>query len=130
LLIVSAGLIERDDGALLIARRPPGARMGGYWEFPGGKLEDGETPEACLAREIREELAVEAEVGRIFHVKLHADPDLRVLLLFFRCRYRAGDPPGPECGGVEYAWALPAELARFPFLPADEDVIALLAKNE
>jgi mutator protein MutT len=126
-VIVSAGLIERDDGSLLIARRPPWARMGGYWEFPGGKLEDGETPEACLEREIREELGVEAEAGRIFHVKLHTDADLRVLLLFYRCRYVAGDPAAPARGGLEIAWVRPGELARFAFLPADEDVIRLLA---
>jgi 8-oxo-dGTP diphosphatase len=68
-LIVSAGLIFRDDGALLIARRPPGGFMPGWWEFPGGKIEEGETPEACLAREIREELGVEVKVGRILHAK-------------------------------------------------------------
>lgn len=122
-LIVSAGIIERDDGAILIARRPPGAWMAGYWEFPGGKLEPGETPEECLAREIREELSVDAEVGAIFLVKIHAYPDFRVLLLFYRCRLAGGEPPGLSRGGLEYAWARPENLPAYDFLPADEDVI-------
>ena len=100
--------------------------MGGYWEFPGGKLEEGETLEECLAREIREELAVEAVIDRIFHVKIHAYPDQRVLLLFYTCRYLDGEPPGLEKGGLEYAWAQPSELSGFKFLPADDDVIKLL----
>lgn len=126
MLIVTAGIIEREDGALLIARRPPESWMGGYWEFPGGKLEEGETPEEGLAREIREELAVEAAVGPIFHVKVHAYPEFRVLLLFYRCRLLEGEPPGAAAGGLEYAWAPPARLRDYEFLPADEDVIALL----
>lgn len=126
MLIVTAGIIERDDGALLIARRPPGAWMEGYWEFPGGKLEEGETPEAGLAREIREELSVDATVEKIFHVKVHAYPEFSVLLLFYRCRHLRGEPPGPARGGLEYAWARPESLAGYRFLPADEDVIARL----
>ena len=123
LLIVSAGIIDRDDGYILIARRPPGAWMAGYWEFPGGKLEPGETPEECLAREIREELSIDVEVGAIFHVKIHAYPDFRVLLLFYRCRLAGGEPPGLSRGGLEYAWARPEDLPTYNFLPADESVI-------
>jgi len=100
--------------------------MGGYWEFPGGKLEDDETPEEGLAREIREELSIEAAVGPIFHVKVHAYPDFRVLLLFYRCRRLRGEPPGVEGGGLEYAWVRPETLPDYQFLPADEDVIAML----
>ena len=126
-LIVSAGLVFRDDGALLIARRPPGGFMPGYWEFPGGKLEEGETPEACLAREIREELGVEVKVGRIFHVKVHAYPDRRVLLLFYRCALLPGEKPlDPAGGGLEHAWVKPSELSLYEMLPADEEVIGML----
>jgi 8-oxo-dGTP diphosphatase len=121
--VVCAGLITRADGALLIARRPPGGFMPGYWEFPGGKLEPGETPEAGLAREIREELGVEVADARIFHVMAHAYPDRRVLILFYRCAIRAGDPSGPEAGGLEHAWVKPAELPSYAMLPADAEVI-------
>ncbi len=100
--------------------------MGGYWEFPGGKLEEGETPEAGLAREIREELSIEAEVGHIFHVKVHAYSEFSVLLLFYSCRPLKGEPPGLEGGGIEYAWARPGQLQSYDFLPADEEIIARL----
>jgi 8-oxo-dGTP diphosphatase len=126
-LIVSAGLVLRDDGALLIARRPPGGFMPGYWEFPGGKLEEGEAPEACLAREIREELGVEVEVGPIFHVKIHDYPDRRVLLLFYRCALPPGEKPlDLAAGGLEHTWAKPAELSSYEMLPADEEVIGMM----
>jgi len=126
-LIVSAGLVLREDGALLIARRPPGGFMPGYWEFPGGKLEEGETPEACLAREIREELGVEVRVGRIFHVKIHAYPDRRVLLLFYRCAIDANARPLDRAsGGLEHAWANPSDLSSYQMLPADEEVIGMM----
>ena len=126
-LIVAAGLVSRDDGALLIARRPPGGFMPGYWEFPGGKLEEGEIPEACLAREIREELGVDVEVGGIFQVKIHDYPDRRVLLLFYRCAIDPDARPLDHAsGGLDHAWAKPSELSSYEMLPADEEVIGLL----
>jgi len=129
-LIVSAGLVLRDDGALLIARRPPGGFMPGYWEFPGGKLEEGETPEGCLAREIREELGVEVRVGRIFHVKIHEYPDRRVLLLFYRCAIAPdASPLDAASGGLEHAWVKPQELSSYEMLPADEEVIGMLLEE-
>ena len=126
-LIVAAGLVFRDDGALLVARRPPGGFMPGWWEFPGGKIEEGETPEACLAREIREELGVDVKVGRIFHVKIHAYPDRRVLLLFYRCAIAADARPlDAASGGLEHAWVKPSELSSYQMLPADEGVIGMV----
>jgi len=126
-LIVCAGLVFRDDGALLIARRPPGGFMPGYWEFPGGKLEAGETPEACLAREIREELGVEVAIGRIFHAMIHAYPDRRVLLLFYRCAIDADARPlDAASGGLDHAWAMPSDLSSYRMLPADEEVIGMV----
>ena len=129
-LVVCAGLIFREDGSLLIARRPPHAWMPGWWEFPGGKLEANETLKACLAREIREELSVEAAVGRIFHALIHQYPDRRVLLLFHRCRILSGDPPGPAHGGLEFSWARPSELSSYQMLPADQEIIAMLIKED
>ena len=129
-LIVCAGLVAREDGALLIARRPPGGFMPGYWEFPGGKLEEGETPEACLAREIREELGVEVAIGRIFHVKIHTYPDRRVLLLFYRCAIAPDARPLDHAsGGLEHAWAKPSDLSSYQMLPADEEVIGMLIEE-
>ncbi|MEW6399341.1 MAG: (deoxy)nucleoside triphosphate pyrophosphohydrolase [Bacillota bacterium] len=83
-LIVTAGVIRKDD-AVLIARRESGP-LAGQWEFPGGKLEPGESPEACLARELREELGLEVEVGDIFAVVYHEYPSGPVLLLGYTCR--------------------------------------------
>lgn len=96
-LIVTAGVIYEDD-AVLIARRTAGA-LEGLWEFPGGKLERGESPEECLARELREELGLNVEIEDIFRVVYHVYPHGPVLLLAYRCRPvdtkpgDAGEPP-------------------------------------
>ena len=121
-VIVSAAVIERDD-AFLLTRRLKGTHLEGTWEFPGGKCEPGETPSACLVREIREELAVEAIVGELVLVTRHAYPERTVELHFFRAEV-TGDPI-PQLG-QQMRWAARDELAALEFPDADADLIRLL----
>jgi 8-oxo-dGTP diphosphatase len=121
---VAAALIER-DGRILIAKRPEGAHLAGLWEFPGGKREPGESFEACLAREVREELDVGVAVGEeVRHVR-HAYPDRTVEIRFFRCRVVEGEPRAVQVADV--AWVPPGELARYPFPPADAEIVGDLS---
>lgn len=111
-----AALMVR-DGKILIARRPVGRHMGGKWEFPGGKLEKGESPEAALERELREELGVETQTGRIVRAVSFSYPEKDVLLLFYLSRLISGEPsPIDE---AEVCWAEPGELTRFDLAPVD-----------
>src|SRR5277367_6922560 len=98
---VSAALIFR-DGKLLITQRHADAHLGGLWEFPGGKLEAGETFEQCLVREIREELGVEISVGDLFEEISHTYPEKSVHLKFFLCRLLSGEPQALDCAAVKW----------------------------
>jgi 8-oxo-dGTP diphosphatase len=113
---VSAALVFR-EGKLLITLRCAEAHLGGLWEFPGGKREPGETFEACLARELREELGVEVEVGRLFEAVTHAYPEKTVHLKFFLCRLSAGVPQPLGCAALR--WVAARELKDFAFPAAD-----------
>jgi 8-oxo-dGTP diphosphatase len=123
-VIVAAAIIERGD-AFLLTRRLKGTHLEGTWEFPGGKCEPGETPKACLVREIREELAVEAIVGDLVLVTRHAYPERTVELHFFRAE-AMGDPV-PQLG-QQMQWAPRAELATLELPEADTDLIRLLSR--
>jgi 8-oxo-dGTP diphosphatase len=120
---VSAGLVFR-DGRLLITQRPVGSHLAGLWEFPGGKREPGETWEACLERELAEELGVRVSVGRLFEEVVHDYPGKRVHLRFFVCRLVAGEPAPIGCAAM--AWVTAGELGRYEFPPADAHLLAAL----
>jgi mutator protein MutT len=124
---VAAGLVFR-AGRLLITRRPPGKHLAGLWEFPGGKREPGETWEACLRRELREELGVEVAVGALFEEVTHDYPGRRVHLRFYLGRLAAGEPRPLGCAAV--AWVTRDELATYEFPPADALLLTLLSNNE
>lgn len=126
MIVVAAGLVVR-DGRVLISRRPEGRHQGGKWEFPGGKLEVGESPEEALVRELREELGIETKTGRIREVKFYQYPDRDVLLLFYWSRLVSGWPRKIDCG--DFAWAMPQELPEYDFAPADAELIVDLAKE-
>ena len=113
---VSAALVIR-DGRILITQRHADAHLGGLWEFPGGKLEAGETFEQCLVREIREELGVEIAVGEMFEEVAHRYPEKSVHLKFFICRVVSGEPQPLDCAAVK--WVKQTELADFEFPAAD-----------
>lgn len=121
-VVVAAAVIERDD-RFLLTRRQRGVHLEGYWEFPGGKCEPGETYAACLVREIREELGVEATVGDEVLATTHAYVDRRVELHFLRCF--VGDCPAPQLG-QEMRWVAREELATLMFPPADTELIRRL----
>jgi 8-oxo-dGTP diphosphatase len=124
-MIVTAAVIER-DGCFLVTRRQQGVHLGGYWEFPGGKCDDGETLTACLARELREELDVDARIGPEVYTVTHAYPERSVELHFFQCEL-AGDPR-PQIG-QEMRWVKREELASLEFPPADAELIATLTRQ-
>jgi len=124
-IVVCAAIIER-DGRFLITRRQKGVHLEGYWEFPGGKCEHRETLAACLTRELREELAVEAQVGKEILATRHVYPDRSVELHFLSCR--VSGEPSPQLG-QQMAWARPDELKRLPFPPADAELIAILTQG-
>lgn len=142
-LIVTAGVVREGD-AVLIARRTSGT-LAGQWEFPGGKLEPGESPETCLTRELREELGLEAQVEDIFAVVYHEYPEQPVLLLAYACRLadrpRTGTPPpgqfpdGPRgrtgawgSVGAQARWVQIADLERYAFAPADLPIVEKLQR--
>ncbi|MCY4063076.1 MAG: A/G-specific adenine glycosylase [Chloroflexi bacterium] len=129
---VTAGLIRDDQERLLIAQRPLDGLLGGLWEFPGGKVEAGETLADCLQRELREEMAIAVEVVGLFAVVDHAFTHFKITLHAFDCRYRGALPPHdePQALGVRaWAWVVDAQLADYSFGKADRLVIDELARR-
>jgi 8-oxo-dGTP diphosphatase len=124
-IVVTAAVVER-DGTFLVTSRLPGVHLAGYWEFPGGKCEPSETPAVCLARELREELGVEAIIGDEMLQTTHEYSDRRVELHFVRCELVGC--PTPQLG-QQMRWVPRDELARLRFPPADEELITLLIAN-
>jgi mutator protein MutT len=122
-IIVTAAVVER-DGRLLVTRRIDGTHLAGHWEFPGGKCEPGESPEACLRRELREELGVAAVVGQEVYRTLYAYADRCLDLRFFACEID-GDPL--PLIGQNIRWAARAELRELQFPPADKELVERLA---
>lgn len=121
---VVAGVIYRDDGRFLIARRPLDGLLGGLWEFPGGKKEEDENLPQALQREIREELALEIAVGAPLLTVRHAYTHFRITLHAFRARHVAGEPQ--HLGVADHAWVTLDELDAYPFAVTDGKIIAFL----
>jgi A/G-specific adenine glycosylase len=121
---VVAAIIKR-NGRILITRRPDEGLLGGLWEFPGGKIEAGESPEEALARELREELGLIARVGNEMMRASHRYTHLKVDLMFFSARVLSGAvKPGPGCAG--WRWVKPERLADFAFPAADKAMVRRL----
>lgn len=125
MLVAAVALIDR-DGRVLLAQRPKGKSMAGLWEFPGGKVEPGETPEAALIRELHEELGIETWKSCLAPLTFasHAYESFHLLMPLFVCRKWEGIPQGRE--GQSIAWAKPAQLRDFPMPPADLPLIPIL----
>ncbi len=121
---VAAGIVRDAQGQILIAQRPLDALLGGLWEFPGGKQQDGESLPEALQRELREELAIEVEVGDLFVVVRHAFTHFKITLHVFECRYSSGPPQKLEV--ADFAWVTEEQLTGYSFGKADREVIAAL----
>ena len=126
LLLVAAAALVDVDGRVLLARRPPGKPMAGLWEFPGGKVRDGETPETALVRELREELGIGVtESGLVpFTFSSHAYDDFHLLMPLYVCRAWKGLVTARE--DQELEWARTRDMADFPMPPADAPRVAML----
>lgn len=123
---VAAGLVFH-KGKLLITQRRPKDHLGGLWEFPGGKLELGESFVECLVRELREELGIDVAVREEIEDITHAYPEKTVRLKFFRCELRRGVARPIHCHAL--AWISRVDLGRYEFPAADEKLLRTLAEN-
>ena len=124
-VVVAAALIDA-QGRVLIARRPPGKALAGLWEFPGGKVEPGESPEAALIRELKEELDVTVAADALEPIAFasHAYPDFHLLMPFYAVRRWTGAPLALDHDALE--WAPAASLRDYPMPPADAPLLARL----
>ena len=125
-VLVSAVALIDADGRVLLAQRPEGKSMAGLWEFPGGKVEPGETPEAALIRELHEELGIDTWASCLAPLTFasHAYPDFHLLMPLFACRRWQGLPTPRE--GQTLAWVAPNRLRDYPMPPADVPLIPIL----
>ena len=124
-LVVAVALIDA-DGRVLLAQRPAGKTMAGLWEFPGGKVQPGETPEAALIRELKEELGVDVTAACLapFTFASHRYETFHLLMPLYVCRRWSGMATAHE--GQSLTWVRPAKLDQYPMPPADKPLVAML----
>jgi 8-oxo-dGTP diphosphatase len=123
---VAAGLIKKDR-RYLITKRPAGVHLAGFWEFPGGKRETGESLEQCLLRELKEELGIDIIPGSPAHIIRHEYPEKLVELHFFCCTIQRGEPQALGC--EELRWVAANDLLQYEFPPADRPIIDMLQRT-
>ena len=126
IVIVAAAAIIDADGRVLLAQRPQNKNMGGLWEFPGGKVEENETPESALIRELREELAIDTEKSCLAPLTFvsHRYDDFHILLMLYVCRKWQGSPAPQENNPI--TWVRPQKLKDYPMPAADKPLVAML----
>jgi len=126
IVLVSAVALIDADGRVLLAQRPEGKSLAGLWEFPGGKVEPAETPEAALIRELREELGIETKASCLAPLTFasHSYETFHLLMPLFACRRWEGIATGRE--GQNLAWVRPEKLRDYPMPPADLPLIPIL----
>ncbi|CCV11371.1 (deoxy)nucleoside triphosphate pyrophosphohydrolase [Mesorhizobium sp. STM 4661] len=126
LLLVAACALVDADGRVLLAQRPQGKQLAGLWEFPGGKVEPGETPEQCLIRELHEEIGIETEIPCLAPLTFasHSYDDFHLLMPLFVCRRFRGIAQPKE--GQVLKWVRPRQMRDFPMPPADPPLVQFL----
>lgn len=124
---VVAAILENQKGQVLIARRKKGKNLAGYWEFPGGKIEKGETPEQCMIRELNEEMNIQIETGDYVGENIHRYNEGAVRLLAYKGKISGGAIQLTDHD--EYAWVELQELKKVKLAPADVPFIQLLQNN-
>ena len=124
-LVVAVALVDV-DGRVLLAQRPPGKSLAGLWEFPGGKVHEGESPEYALVRELREELGIDTAASCLapFTFASHVYDDFHLLMPLYVCRVWHGTPIPLE--GQALAWVRPNTMGKYPMPPADKPLVAML----
>lgn len=129
LLPVVAALLTDSEGRVLVQQRPPGRAMAGLWEFPGGKIEPGETPERALARELGEELGIDVAGNELVPFTFASDGlgDRHLILLLYRCIRWRGEPKALHATAIR--WATVAELQQLPMPPADLPLLETIARS-
>lgn len=128
MLLVVAAALTNQVGEILLQRRPDGKQMAGLWEFPGGKIDAGESPESALIRELEEELGIITEARDLVPMTFASEPleHRNLLLLLYRCRQWRGEPAPLE--SPELRWLLPTDMHNLPMPPADRPLVRALEK--
>lgn len=126
MVLVAAAVLIDAEGRVLLAERPAGKSMAGLWEFPGGKVKQGEIPESALVRELQEELGIETSVGCLWPLTFasHAYEDFHLLMPLYGCRVWHGEPQARE--GQRLVWASKSEWTKYPMPPADIALVQTL----
>lgn len=126
LLLVAACALVDTDGRVLLAQRPEGKQLAGLWEFPGGKVEPGETPEQCIIRELHEEIGIETDIPCLAPLTFasHSYDDFHLLMPLFVCRRFRGIAQPRE--GQALKWVRPKQMREYPMPPADAPLIPFL----
>ncbi len=128
MLFVVAAALTNEVGEILLQKRPEGRQMGGLWEFPGGKVEQGESPESALVRELKEELGVDVDPSNLIPLTFASarNGDRNMVLLLFRCTQWIGEPVALD--SPELKWRLPADMDSLSMPPADVPLVEFLQK--
>ncbi len=129
MLIVVAAALTNEAGEILLQIRPEGRSMAGLWEFPGGKVDAGESPESALVREVKEELGVEIDPANLMPFSFASEPlgDRHLLLMLYLCNRWQGDPQPLE--SPELRWVHPRDMDQLPMPPADKPLVRALQKR-
>ena len=128
MLFVVAAALTNEVGEILLQKRPEGRQMGGLWEFPGGKIEEDESPESALVRELKEELGVDVDPSNLIPLTFASarNGDRNMVLLLFRCTQWIGEPVALD--SPELKWRLPADMDSLSMPPADVPLVEFLQK--
>jgi 8-oxo-dGTP diphosphatase len=124
MITVLCGIIVNSEGEIFIARRKPGKSLAGKWEFPGGKLEEGEREAECLKRELLEELGMEVEAGECLGENVHHYPTFSIRLIAYRCRFVSASYQLTDHD--QYAWVKKEELPNYDLAEADVPLVNLI----